>query len=45
MALPILIPAERDRCIEYLSSKFVELLDNKEGIKLAFEVINYSSPK
>lgn len=33
------------KLIEYLREKMLDLLDSKEGIKLALDVINYSSPK
>ncbi|KAL4445060.1 hypothetical protein ABPG74_018788 [Tetrahymena malaccensis] len=45
LSLPILIPVEREKVIEYLREKILDLVDDKEGIKLALDVINYSTPK
>lgn len=45
LSLPILIPAEREKTIEFLREKIVDLIDSKEGIRLALDVVNYSTPK
>lgn len=45
LSLPILIPAEREKTIEFLREKILDLVDSKEGIRLALDVINYSTPK
>lgn len=44
-AIAILIPNERDKLIDFLKEKFLDLVDDKEGIKLAISVVNYASAK
>lgn len=45
LAMPILVPTERQKLIDYLCDKVLELLDDKEGIKLCISLINYASAK
>lgn len=45
LALPIMIPVEREKILEHLVNKMDDLLDDKEGNRLAIMVINYAGVK
>lgn len=40
-----MIEVEKEKILQFLYQHFNDLLDEKEGIKLAVRVINYASPK
>ncbi|KRX00085.1 Armadillo-type fold [Pseudocohnilembus persalinus] len=45
LSFPVLVEAEREKLIEFLREKVLDLIEDKEGVKLCLDLINYSSAK
>jgi len=45
LALRSLVKNEQDKVLEYLLPRCVQLIDDVEGLRLFFEVVNYSGSK
>ena len=45
LALRTLVKNEQEKVLEYLLPRSLQLIDDVEGLRLFFEVVNYSGPK
>lgn len=45
LALPKMVKNEQEKVLEYLHSCCLSLIDDVEGLRLFFELVNYSGPK